>query len=204
MDRQIRRLAIVNRGEPAVRALTAVAELNQAGGQPPIRTVVLYTDPDADAWYVREADEAVSLGTATFVDPVDGTRRSRYLDEAAVIAALRGAAGCPGESNDRPGNGVFVPALTNSAMVVAMSRVLTASAAAQGGRHANGRTTYGHSIAISPWGDILAEAGTEPCVIVADIDPAEVDMVRTRMVASSAITTNCIPISAAPAGPTIT
>ena len=91
MDREIRRLAIVNRGEPAVRALTAVAELNQAGDQPPIRTIVLYTDPDADAWYVREADEAVPLGTATFFDPADGTRRSRYLDEAAVVAALRRA-----------------------------------------------------------------------------------------------------------------
>ncbi len=91
MDRQIRRLGIVNRGEPAVRALTAVAELNQAGDQPPIQTIVLYTDPDADSWFVREADEAVPLGTATFVDPADGTRRSRYLDEAAVVAALRGA-----------------------------------------------------------------------------------------------------------------
>jgi acetyl/propionyl-CoA carboxylase alpha subunit/acetyl-CoA carboxylase carboxyltransferase component len=91
MDRQIRRLAIVNRGEPAVRALTAVAELNQAGDQPPIRTIVLYTDPDADAWYVRQADEAVPLGTATFFDPADGTRRSRYLDEAAVMAALNRA-----------------------------------------------------------------------------------------------------------------
>ena len=89
MDREIRRLAIVNRGEPAVRALTAVAELNQAGDQPPIRTIVLYTDPDADAWYVREADEALPLGTATFVDPADGTRRSRYLDQPAVMAALR-------------------------------------------------------------------------------------------------------------------
>jgi acetyl/propionyl-CoA carboxylase alpha subunit/acetyl-CoA carboxylase carboxyltransferase component len=89
MDTQIRRLAIVNRGEPAVRALTAVAELNQAGDQPPIRAIVLYTDADADAWYVREADEAVPLGSATFVDPADGTRRSRYLDEPAVMAALR-------------------------------------------------------------------------------------------------------------------
>ena len=89
MDRQIRRLAIVNRGEPAVRALTAVAELNQAGDQPPIRAIVLYTDVDAEAWYVREADEAVPLGTATFVDPADGTRRSRYLDQPAVMAALR-------------------------------------------------------------------------------------------------------------------
>ncbi len=54
-------------------------------------------------------------------------------------------------------------------------------AAAQGGRHANGRTTYGHSIAISPWGEILAEAGTEPSVIVADIDAGEVDRVRARI-----------------------
>jgi deaminated glutathione amidase len=58
-------------------------------------------------------------------------------------------------------------------------------AAAQGGRHANGRTTFGHSIAISPWGEILAEAGTEPQVIVADIDPAEVDRVRARVPALS-------------------
>jgi deaminated glutathione amidase len=54
-------------------------------------------------------------------------------------------------------------------------------AAAQGGRHANGRTTFGHSIAISPWGEVLAEAGTEPGVIVADIDAGEVDRVRARI-----------------------
>lgn len=54
-------------------------------------------------------------------------------------------------------------------------------AAAQGGRHANGRTTYGHSIAVSPWGEILAEAGTEPAVIVADIDVGEVERVRGRI-----------------------
>jgi predicted amidohydrolase len=54
-------------------------------------------------------------------------------------------------------------------------------AAAQGGRHASGRTTYGHSIVISPWGDILAEAGTEPGVIIADIDGTEVDRVRARI-----------------------
>ena len=58
-------------------------------------------------------------------------------------------------------------------------------AAAQGGRHANGRTTFGHSIAISPWGEILAEAGTEPGVIIADIDATEVDRVRARIPALS-------------------
>ena len=75
-----------------MRALTAVAELNQAAParrSPPSRS---YTDPDASAWFVREADEAISLGPATFVDPADGSRKSRYLDERAVLdGAARGA-----------------------------------------------------------------------------------------------------------------
>jgi deaminated glutathione amidase len=54
-------------------------------------------------------------------------------------------------------------------------------AAAQGGRHANGRDTYGHSIVISPWGEVLAEAETEPCVLTADIDAAETERVRARI-----------------------
>jgi predicted amidohydrolase len=43
-------------------------------------------------------------------------------------------------------------------------------AANQGGMHENGRETFGHSLIISPWGEILAEAARDPCVIVADID----------------------------------
>ncbi len=54
-------------------------------------------------------------------------------------------------------------------------------AAAQGGHHENGRDTYGHSLIISPWGKILAEAGTEPCVIYADIDVGESDDARRRI-----------------------
>ena len=38
-------------------------------------------------------------------------------------------------------------------------------APAQCGDHEDGRKTYGHSLIISPWGEILAEAGEEPCVI---------------------------------------
>jgi acetyl/propionyl-CoA carboxylase alpha subunit/acetyl-CoA carboxylase carboxyltransferase component len=87
----IRRLAIVNRGEPAIRALAAVAELNASGALPPITTIAVHTDPDAGAWYVREADEALSLGPATYLDPADGQRKSRYLDEAQVVARLRQA-----------------------------------------------------------------------------------------------------------------
>lgn len=54
-------------------------------------------------------------------------------------------------------------------------------AAAQGGLHENGRSTYGHSLIISPWGAILAEAGDAPCVIAAEIDRAEVSAARQRI-----------------------
>jgi acetyl/propionyl-CoA carboxylase alpha subunit/acetyl-CoA carboxylase carboxyltransferase component len=86
--RDIRRLAIVNRGDPATRALGAIAELNRDGCAPPITSIVLYTDADANAWFVRQADEVVSLGPATFLDPVNKARRSAYLDEGHVIDAL--------------------------------------------------------------------------------------------------------------------
>jgi len=54
-------------------------------------------------------------------------------------------------------------------------------AAAQGGRHENGRDTFGHSLIVDPWGRILAEGDTEPGVIVAEIDPAEVAKARARI-----------------------
>jgi predicted amidohydrolase len=54
-------------------------------------------------------------------------------------------------------------------------------AAAQGGTHESGRETYGHSLVVDPWGQILAEGGTEPGVILADIDPAQVAAARARI-----------------------
>jgi len=54
-------------------------------------------------------------------------------------------------------------------------------AATQGGLHENGRETFGHSMIVSPWGEILAEAGEEPCVIFADIDLAASDEARARI-----------------------
>ncbi len=54
-------------------------------------------------------------------------------------------------------------------------------APAQCGKHADGRTTYGHSLIIDPWGGILAEGGTEPGVIIAEIDPAKVDEAHGRV-----------------------
>jgi predicted amidohydrolase len=54
-------------------------------------------------------------------------------------------------------------------------------AAAQGGKHENGRETYGHSLAIDPWGRILAEGDIEPEVLIVDIDPAEVAAARAKL-----------------------
>ena len=54
-------------------------------------------------------------------------------------------------------------------------------AAAQCGKHDNGRATFGHSVIVDPWGRILTEGGSEPGVIMAEIDPAEVSKARSRI-----------------------
>jgi predicted amidohydrolase len=51
-------------------------------------------------------------------------------------------------------------------------------AAAQCGTHADGRQTYGHSLIISPWGEVIADAGTGDAVISAALDPALVETAR--------------------------
>jgi predicted amidohydrolase len=51
-------------------------------------------------------------------------------------------------------------------------------AAAQCGLHENKRETFGHSLIIAPWGEILAEGGVEPGVFLAEIDPAKVEAAR--------------------------
>jgi predicted amidohydrolase len=54
-------------------------------------------------------------------------------------------------------------------------------AAAQGGKHENGRDTFGHSLVVDPWGRVVAEGGTESGVVMAEIDPAEVAAARARV-----------------------
>src|SRR5512143_473396 len=98
MPLEFQRVAIINRGEPAMRLIHAVRELNREAGDDaaPLRTIALFTAPDRRAMFVREADEAVDLGAATFVDERDGERKSSYLDyrrlEQALVAARADAA----------------------------------------------------------------------------------------------------------------
>ncbi|MFZ0188862.1 MAG: biotin carboxylase N-terminal domain-containing protein, partial [Streptosporangiaceae bacterium] len=79
------RVAVVNRGEPAVRLINAVREWN-AEGRPPLRVIAFYTAADRRATFVREADEAVLIGPA---DPGEAFAASPYLDYAELECALR-------------------------------------------------------------------------------------------------------------------
>jgi predicted amidohydrolase len=55
-------------------------------------------------------------------------------------------------------------------------------AAAQAGTHESGRETYGHSLIVAPWGEVLAEAETDQAtVVIADIEPGLVQQARTRV-----------------------
>ena len=51
----------------------------------------------------------------------------------------------------------------------------------QCGHHADKRKSWGHSLIVNPWGVILADGGTEPGIIYADIDLSEVDKARSRI-----------------------
>ena len=51
-------------------------------------------------------------------------------------------------------------------------------AAAQVGEHESGRQTYGHSLIVDPWGDVLAEKNTGPGVIVTNLDMMRLNQIR--------------------------
>jgi deaminated glutathione amidase len=53
-------------------------------------------------------------------------------------------------------------------------------AAAQTGRHANGRETWGHSLIVEPWGEILAERSEEPGIVTASLDTEAQARLRQR------------------------
>ncbi|HNQ91968.1 MAG TPA: carbon-nitrogen hydrolase family protein [Alphaproteobacteria bacterium] len=63
-------------------------------------------------------------------------------------------------------------AIENGAYVVAP---------AQCGNHGAGRVTYGHSMVVNPWGKVIAEAGTSPDVLCADLDLDEVARFRSAI-----------------------
>jgi acetyl/propionyl-CoA carboxylase alpha subunit/acetyl-CoA carboxylase carboxyltransferase component len=95
MEREFQRVAIVNRGEAAMRFIHAAREFNREFDAS-LSTIALFTDPDRNAMFVREADEAVSLGAAQILDPNTRHLKSCYVDygllERALISARAEAA----------------------------------------------------------------------------------------------------------------
>ena len=77
MNRPIRRLAIVNRGEAAIRCIRAVKSLVAESGRA-IEVIALYTEHERDAPFVRHADFAVML-------PSPNGAVAAYLDHDTVI-----------------------------------------------------------------------------------------------------------------------
>ena len=86
----LKRFAIVTHGEAAIRLIRAVQELN-CEQHLSLSTVALFTESDRQAMFVREADDAVCIGPATFIDQRDGQRKSSYLDRGHIEQALLAA-----------------------------------------------------------------------------------------------------------------
>jgi acetyl/propionyl-CoA carboxylase alpha subunit/acetyl-CoA carboxylase carboxyltransferase component len=84
-----RRIAIVNRGEAAMRLIHAVRDLAAQTGAP-IETVALYTDVDRTATFVREADLAYDLGPASARPYLDLKTLERALTQTGADAAWVG------------------------------------------------------------------------------------------------------------------
>ncbi len=85
----ISRIAIVNRGEAAMRLIHAVRELNAQGGTQ-IETVALHTDGEASAMFAREADATYALGPAAGRPYLDLGILERALKETGADAAWVG------------------------------------------------------------------------------------------------------------------
>ena len=81
MNRDFRRIAIVNRGEPGVRLIRAVRDLEAERGEG-LTTIALYTDADRDSLYVRNAD---------VTDPTLSPEGHSALYVLAPVPNLRGA-----------------------------------------------------------------------------------------------------------------
>ena len=90
MKCEFQRIAIVNRGEAAMRMIHAAREFNLEFCDS-LRTIALFSDADRDATFVCEADEAVSIGSSHFVDPATHRSKSSYHDRLRLEQALTNA-----------------------------------------------------------------------------------------------------------------
>ena len=94
----------------------------------------------------------------------------RGFGEIAAFALPAAFTAVPGEAHWEPL--IRARAIENQCYAIA---------SAQGGTHPSGRKTHGHSMIVDPWGKVLAELAQGEGVITADLDPAYMASVRTRL-----------------------
>lgn len=90
MKREFERVAIVNRGEAAMRFIHAAREFSHEHGTS-LRTIALFTEPDRHSMFVREADEKCCLGSAQALDLNTGQFKSTYVDYESLAKSLTSA-----------------------------------------------------------------------------------------------------------------
>jgi nitrilase len=142
------------------------------------------TEPAPDATRV--------LNTTLVFDP-SGEQRARY-DKIHLFNFEKGAESFDEARTIRPGGEVrtfdaplaftYTTGRAHWEMLLrarAVENQCYVLAAAQGGTHENGRRTWGHSMLIDPWGEIVAVLDEGPGVVAGDIDHARIDEVRRSL-----------------------
>ena len=87
----------------------------------------------------------------------------------------------PAAFNTTPGAAHWEPLLRARAIETGCFVLAPAQTGTHVERKGPGRKTYGHGLVIAPWGEVLADAGTEPGVMLIDLDLAEVRKARARV-----------------------
>ncbi len=138
--------------------------------------------PSGESW--RESAAYVGGDTAVVVDTPVGTVGAsicydlRFADLYRALSDAGATLLAVPAAFTRPTGAAHWHVLLRARAIEAGAYVV---AAAQTGVHADGRATYGHSLVIDPWGEVILDMAEAAGLAFADIDPAKVDAVRSRI-----------------------
>ena len=138
--------------------------------------------PSGESW--RESSAYVAGDSATVVDtPIGKLGASicydlRFADLYRALSDAGATILSVPAAFTRPTGAAHWHVLLRARAIEAGAFVV---AAAQTGVHEDGRETYGHSLVIDPWGDVLLDMGETAGLAFAEIDPARIEQVRSRI-----------------------
>jgi len=138
--------------------------------------------PSGESW--RESSAYVAGETATVIDTPAGTVGTsicydlRFADLYRALSDAGATILSVPAAFTRPTGRAHWHLLLRARAIEASAFVV---AAAQTGVHEDGRETYGHSLVVDPWGDVLLDMGEAAGLAFAEIDPARIEEVRSRL-----------------------